>query len=287
MATNKIVLREVEEVMADYVPLYQPIYPLFFAKAAQYATEVGTNDFRRVDTIGDIRARQITPKDTELKQIAVAESKKKYYKYFLANQFQISNLQDRQGIEDVQAQVLDEHQLHQDELFLMGEGTTPGTQLNNGLYLSSDPNYTLLDSTELSATDRLYVLHRAIMETASRADNVGGRKLVILYGSGITSLYDSLFPTSARSFRSALEESLGDNYSTIKLPSRATPAGAMGWMIANLDQVKTHWTLLPQIHDQGINAEKMYAWTNFLQGSMMLEVLAKDGVIRQPATLAS
>ncbi len=96
--TNQIVLRSVEQFMSDYTPIYQPIYPLALTgKAQQYERQVGKLDFRRVQTVGDIRAKHITPKDSEMQQIAVMEGKKTFKKYFLANQFVRSDLQDSQG----------------------------------------------------------------------------------------------------------------------------------------------------------------------------------------------
>src|SRR4051812_26135560 len=133
MATNKVLLRTVDEFMADYTPVYQPIYPLLLGKSQAYAEEVGQVNFKRANTVGDIRAHHITPKDTEIRQIAVGESSKAFKKYFLANQFIQSLLQDQQGIEDVVAQVLDEHQKQMDELILLGEGTSNSTMFNNGL----------------------------------------------------------------------------------------------------------------------------------------------------------
>jgi hypothetical protein len=134
--TNKIVLRTVEEFMSDYKPTYSPLYTLFLAKSQAYSEQVGQASFKRLDTVGDIRAKHVTPKDTELQQIAAKESSKTFKKYFLANQYIESNLQDRQGLEDVKAQVLDEHQKQADDLFLLGEGTSNSTMINNGLFWS-------------------------------------------------------------------------------------------------------------------------------------------------------
>jgi hypothetical protein len=286
MPTNKIVLRTVEEYMSDYVPIYQPIYPLFLGKSQQYATETGKFEFRRVQTVGDIRAKHITPKDTELRQIGIMEGKKAYKKYFLANQFTLSDFQDTQGVEEVVTQVLDEHQLQMDELFLLGEGTNETNMLNNGLYYSNDANYTLESSVAIaSGTSRLYDFHSKVITTAEKARTVAGQKDVIFFGEQVLPLYNSLYETAAKAFKVALQETLGSDFSTLQLPAAATPVGANGWIVANLDQVKTHYTTLPQLLAQGSNDEKMYLWFNFLMGSTMLEVLAKNGVIRQPATL--
>lgn len=287
MSTNKITLRTVEEFMSDYTPIYQPIYPLFLGKSQQYANEVGKLDFRRVEAVGDIRAKHQTPKDTEIKQVSVMEGKKSFKKYFLANQFRQAQIQSREGAEEVVAQVLDEHQVQADELFLLGEGTSNSTMLNNGLYHSDDANYILKSSTAIAVTDRLADFHSKVVETCQEADEVAGRKVVIFYGDDIIKLFNGVYPDAAQPFKEVLAKVLGENFSLVKLPKAATPAGAAGWIVANLDQCKLHYTALPQLLAQGHNEENMYYWNNFMMGSMMLEVLAKGGVIRQPATLAS
>lgn len=287
MTTNKIALRTVEEFMGDYTPIYQPIYPLFLGgKSQQYAAEVGKLDFRRVEAVGDIRARRITPKDTDIQQVSVMEGKKTFKKYFLANQFTISQFQDLQGVEEVVAQVLDEHQLQSDELLMLGEGTSASNVLNNGLFFSGDANFTLENSVEIAATDRLYDFHNKVVATANKANQVAGRKVVFFYGANVLPLVNSVYATAVRSWKAALLEVLGNNYSVVEIPSAATPANNDGWIIANMDQCKLHYTELPRLMSQGQNEEKMYLWHNFVMGSMMLEVLAKDAIIRQPATLA-
>ena len=74
MSTNHIALRSIEEFMSGYTPVYQPIYPLFLGKSQAYSEQAGKIDFKRVSTVGDIRAKHITPKDTEIQQIAATEA---------------------------------------------------------------------------------------------------------------------------------------------------------------------------------------------------------------------
>ncbi len=252
--TNKINLRTVEEFMSDYKPVYQPIYPLFLSKSQQYETQVGKMEFRRVQTVGDIRAKTITPKDTEMKQVAVMEGKKTFKKYFKANQFVMSEFQDRQGVEEVVAQVLDEHQIQMDDMLLLGEGTSGSDVLNNGLFYSADANYTLESSTEVQkATDASYLLdlHAKVVTSAQKANQVAGRKIIMFYGSLILPLYYSLYSTAAKSFSAALKEVLGDNYSFVQMPEACTPSGANGWIVANLEQCKLHYTKLPSLEPSG------------------------------------
>lgn len=284
--TNKLQLKDVDQFMADYTPIYNPIYPLFMSKSQSYSEEVGKVNFKRLEAVGDIRGHHITPKDTEIKQIGVVEKSKTFKKYFLANQFVQSNLQDKGAVEDIVRQVLDEHQKHMDDLFLLGEGTSDGTVVNNGLFWSGDSNHTTESSVEIDTdADSLIDLHAKVLQNVDDADQIAGRKVIIFYGTSILPLYDGVYAASSRPFKTVLREVLGGNYSTVKMPSAVTPSGANGWLIANLDQVKLHYTALPSLKAQGVNEEKMYSWHNFLMGSCMLEVLANGGVIKQPATL--
>jgi hypothetical protein len=286
--TNKVALRTVEEFMQDYTPVYQPLYPLLLGKSQSYSEEVGSVNFKRVDTVGDIRAKHITPKDTEMKQIAAKESSKTFKKYFLGNQYIQSALQDQKGVEDVNAQVLDEHQKQFDELVLLGEGTSASTMVNNGLFWSNDPNYILESSAEVAlGTDHKIDMYAKVMTTLAKADQISGRKAIVFYGTTALPKFDGLFVSNNASFKAALQAGAGPGVSLLKLPAGITPSGENGWMIINLDQVKLHYTALPTLKDQGVNDEKMYTWSNFLMGSAMVEVLAYGGIIRQPVTFGA
>lgn len=284
--TNKIVLRDVDQFMADYQPGYSPIWGMFVSgKSQSYAQEVGKVNFKRLEAMGDLRLKAVTPKDTEMHQIAAAEKTKSYKKHFFAAQFVQSNLQDRQQNEDVVSQILDENQKLADDLLLLGEGTAANNVVNNALYWSGDPNYVLETSIEIDNADGwLTDLHRQIVTAKIKADLVSGRKVVIFYGSSMIPKINSLYAATGRAFKVALQEVLGGLYSTMELPAAVTPSGANGWMIVNMDQVKLHYSTLPSLQAQGINEEKMYTWHNFLVGSMMLEVLQLNAIIRQPVT---
>jgi len=285
MSTNKPVLKTVDQFMEDYTPVYQPIYPLFLGKSQAWSEEVGKMEMRRVTTVGDIRTKHITPKDTEIAQVNVTESKKTFKKYFLGNQFQLSEFQNSEGVADVIAQVLDEHQKQQDDLFLLGEGTSNSTMVNNGLFHSNDSNYVLETSVEIDTdADPLLDMHSKIVTTATKANKIAGRKMIMIYGADALAKFNSLYASQPIPFKRTLSEVLGGNYSAVEMPADVTPSGTNGWIIANMDQIKLHYTVLPSLKKQGINDEKGYAWFNFLMGSMMLEVQAMNGIIRQPCT---
>jgi hypothetical protein len=285
MPTNKPVLKTVDQFMADYSPRYQPLYPLFMGNAQQWQADVGKINFRRVDAIGDIRAKHLTPKDTEIQQIAAGESYKTFKKHFLANQFVMSHMQDQQGVDQVVSQVLDEHQKQFDELFLNGEGTSNSDVVNNGLFWSGDSNFVVNSSKEIDSTDRPADFHADVMSSIESADTLPGRKVILFYGSNILPLYDAVYPDAARPWKVVLQEVLGSNYQLAKIPASITPASNHGWLIVNLDQIKLHYTRLPALEANGSNEEKKYYWHNFLMGTSMVECLAYGAITKQPATL--
>src|SRR6478752_5071437 len=135
MSTNLIKLRTTEEVMSGYTPVYAPFSTIFMdqGRATAYEEVVGKIDFKRATTIGDIRAKHILPKDTEIKVVAVGDTSRSFKKYFLGNQYHYSLLQNSENPEDVIAQVLDEENFQMDELMMFGEGTAANNVINNGL----------------------------------------------------------------------------------------------------------------------------------------------------------
>lgn len=288
MPTNNISLKSEEQFTADFKPTYNPLFALFLENSVAYPQEVGEVNFRHVKTVGDIRAKRITPKDNVIKQIAVASGSKKFKKYFFGNQYIISLLQAQEGTDDVLAEVLDEHNKQGDDLLLLGEGTSASNMINNGLFWSNDPNYNLIASAAIAAgsdSDHLRNFHAKIMEILALGEPVAGRKALLMYGSTVTTKYNSLYASGNVSFSKTLKEALGD-VTPVAVPSAVTPAGTNGLILVNFDRARLHYTKLPGLHKQGINDEKDYAWFNFLMGSMMLEVQAKNAVIRQPLTFS-
>lgn len=286
--TNKIVLRSTEEFLADFKPTYSPIMPLF-DNTTEYAVEAGKVDFKRAEAMGDLHGREIGPKDTEMHQIASREGTKTFKKYYFGAQYIQSQLQDRRGYEDVVAQVLDEHNKQNDALLLTGGGTSAGTVKNNGLFWSADPNYILKDSAEMAFANgnNLAALYAKVMSIVQEANDVDGRKLVMFYGANTISRYNGLFASTDTPFAKVIGDALPPGSSQALMPSAVTPASSHGFMVINLDQIHVHYSCLPKIFGQGINDEKLYAWTNFLMGSSMVDVKAYGGIIRQPLTFAS
>jgi hypothetical protein len=285
--TNKIVQRSIEEFLADYTPNYNPIMPLLMGNAVQYELAAGTQKLTRLEAVGDLRSKFHGPKDTELHQIGAKEGSKVFAKYFFASQFINSELQDSQGVEDVQAQVLDEHNKQADELLLSGEGVANANMKNNGLFYSADANYVLNSSVEVAkATDGTHLadLYAQIVAAVQAADDYAdGQKLVLLYGALTVAKYNGLFAENTSPFPKVLADGLPE-VQVAKIPTSIVPGGGDGFIVVNLAKVRLHYILLPTLKAQGVNEEKMYAWSNFLMGSSMVEVTAKGGVIRQPLT---
>lgn len=280
MSTNKIVVKNSEEFMSDYQPVYQPLFGLFLAKSQSYSAKIGKVDFRRAEAVGDLDAAFLSPKDTEMKQIAVADGKKSFNKYFLGTQYIQSDMQDDEGNDDVIAQVLDQHNKQADRLMLFGGGTSTANIKNNGLILSTDTNH---QTNASEAIADLLDLHSTVMSVVEDASSVAGEKTLLFYGTAAATRLNSLHATSPVSVRKTLQDALGAGINIASIPSEVAPAGS-GVVLVNRSMTKLHYTVLPKVEDNGVNTEKKYAWWNFLMGSMMVEVLAKKGVIHQPLT---
>lgn len=283
--TNLIVFRSVEEFMSGFTPRYTSLMALFLDGARQHEAKVGEAKYSQVSAMGDIRSRRITPKDTELHQIGAGPGSKSFKKYFLGSQYIQSNLQDRQGYEDVVAEALDEHNKHNDEIFLGGDGQ------NNGLLVSSDPNFTLRSSVQIAAgTDgtHLDALYSKIIEQMLIANEIEGRKVLLYFGDTMSGKMNALFGETKVAFSSVLSDADAmANTDLIKVPTAVLPASLTGgFAIVNMDKIQVHYMLLPEVNAQGTNEEKNYAWTRFLQGSSMVDVKTKDGIIVQPLTFA-
>lgn len=287
MTTSKIQLRTIEEQISDFKPAYAPIYPLFLASnAKQYAETVGEVNYTRMEVAGDVRAKRITPKDSEMHLIAVGPSKKGFKKYFSGAAFQVSTLQGTDGVEQVNGQVLDEHNKQFDELLAFGDGTADNNVVNNGLYWSGDPNHVTNSSYEVkkgTAGDYLVDLHNKIQSIVNGLDSVPGRKIVFTWGD-VSMRMNSMYGTNGLLFKEVLQKSVGDSVSFVKLPSNMAAANTSGFIVVAMDQVSTSYTTAPKIDDQGVNAEKKHVWTNFLSGSIMLDVGMLGAITKQVVT---
>lgn len=284
MGTNLIISKSSEEFLAGYTPVYNPIYPLLTSQnAQQYAMEVAERTFRRAAALGDIRNKRITPKDTELKRLAIGEASKSFKAYMYAQQFVRSTLQSDEGVEDGFAQALEEHQKMQDEILLFGDGTADNNVINNGLYWSGDANR-VLESSEAIAD--LLDFHATVV-SAVNSRSVGGERTLFFYGDTVLSKLDSIHASGAGTVLGFLEEVLG-GVNFVRLPSTdkggVIPSGANGILILNHAQVKTHYVTEPIILARGVNEQAMEAWANFIQGSMMVEVVAYGGLTKVPFT---
>jgi len=286
MNTNNLVLKEVDQYMADYAPAYTALMPAFMRTSQSYAAEVGKINFKRVSVIGDIRSKVIDPKDTAIKLLKVGQDRKSFNKYFLGSKFTSSELQSSDEIEEAIKMFLDEHNKQSDEIFLTGDGTNDSNTLNNGLLYSQDKNYFKRGSAEVEkdANDsHLADLYDKITDAIDEADDLDGQKLVLFYGDRPIKEHKGLFVETKTSL---IETLVGANagVSFGKIPKEITPSGEAGILVCNLDQLKLNYTVLAQLRDRDVNKEDMYFWANFIMGSSMLEVKNKKGIVRQPLT---
>jgi len=287
MGTNLIRSKQAEEFMSGYTPTYNPMYPIFTGKNSQeYALEVAQRTFKRLEAMGDIRNRRLLAKDTEIKRFNAAETSKVFKAYVNASQFVRSTLQGDEGISDVFAQALEEHQKAQDEILLYGDGTSPSDVVNNALFYSADSNYLLSSTASIASAGRLLNFHQAVV-SAAREQSVSGDRSIIFYGSTVLGWLDSLHEDGGGAVVEQLNAVLGNEFGFLRMPKGLEPNGTNGIIIVNHSQIKTHFVAEPQMLSQGVDEKNMEAWANFIQGSMMVEVLSYKGINRVPMEAAA
>ncbi len=286
MGTNLIISQTSQEFLAGYTPVYSPIYPLFTQGGQQYAMQAAERTLRRAVALGDIRTKRVTPKDTEVKHFNAGPVDKTFKAYMNVVRFTHSIFQDSQGVPDILAQALEEHQKAQDELLYFGDGASDGAQINNGLYYSSDANYVKEGSSSLAASNQLLLFHQAVVSEA-RAVSVGGQRAIIFYGDTCLARLDSLHEDGGGAVVAGLEVVLGNEFDLIRSPKGLTPDGENGILVVNFAQIKTHYVTEPVILDQDTDRKNMEAWANFVQGSMMVDVAAYGGIRKLPLVFLS
>lgn len=280
MSTNKNVLRSVDELLADYTPSHKPLISEFLGNSQGYSQDVGAVNFKRLQVVGDVEAKFISPKDTVFQEVQVNEGLKTFKKAFFGTQFVQSSLQDRGQVEDVSKQVLDVLNKQMDG-FLMGDG------VNSGIYTSTDANYVSKNSAQMTKANDQHIdaIHSKVVSLAMEADLLAGPKLILFYGANILNEYNMLYANTSAPFKTALANVLGSEYSLGVIPSTIT-TNDEGFLIISRDHAKLHYTTLPTIVAQGEDQRAMEIWQNFLLGSCMVDLKTKGAIIKQPLTLA-
>lgn len=282
MNTNLIAAESTSQFMGGYTPVYSPIYSNFLNRSQEYDVKAAERILRHYEAVSDIRNKRITPKDTELRQIVAMQKSKAYKSYVFMSQFKLSNFQNTEGLDDIKQQVLDEHQKAQDELFLFGEGASNGGVINNGLFYSQDSNFVENSNAGIVSSGRLRNFHTAVV-TAARQTKLAGQKTIYFYGSTVLGWLDSLHESSDIPVIDNLLKVLGDEYDFARIPTDVL-SGSNGLLVCSNESIKLHYNALPQVLNEGVNAESQYYWANFLQGSMMTECQAYGAIIKQPMT---
>jgi hypothetical protein len=185
-STNRLVLKDVDQFMADYTPIYQPLYPLFLGKSQQYSEEVGTPELQAPRS-GRRHPRPSHHAEGHRHQADRGEGRLEDLQEVLPREpvRAVALCRITSRTDDVVRQVLDEHQKQFDEMMVMGEGTQNSDVVNNGLFWSGDSNLIVNGSAELDTdadTNGAIGLHSKVMEQAEIANAIAGRKIVIFYG---------------------------------------------------------------------------------------------------------
>lgn len=282
MNSSHIGTADIDKMNESYNPAYAALVSLFLPKSEEYEAKEGSVNFKEVETVGDVKAKRISPKDTELELINTRISKKVFNKYYHGIKYTVSELQSDESFQKTIDQVLDEHLKQFDEIFVTGDTH------NNGLLASSDTNYVLKASQPVGTTTpaKQAALLPLIAGIAEDMKSIAGSKTLYYYG--ISDVINSI-DTNGISFKKLLNEVVGEEIELVKIPTEALGAtyGALkGFVVVAHDHVSLNYTALPHVKASAMNEEGGYRWARFLSGSSMLEVNAKGAVQHQPVTYA-
>lgn len=277
MNTGHIGTLDIEKMNESFIPAYAPLFSLFLGKSEEYEAKEGNVSFKEVETVGDVKAKRISPKTTELELINTRISKKTFNKYYHGIKYTVSELQSDESFQKTVNQVLDEHSKQFDEIFVTGDS------LNNGLLVSTDSNYVLKASVNVGTTlaAKQSALLAKIAEILEDMKSIAGSKTLYYYG--ISDVINSV-DTNGLPFKRILMDVLGEEVEIVKIPTESLGAFATlkGFAIVCHDQVNFNYTALPYVKATDINEEGGYRWARFLSGSSMLDVEAKGAVQHQP-----
>lgn len=281
MNTSHIGTADIEKMNDSFIPAYAPLFSLFLGKSEEYEAKEGNVTFKEVETVGDVKAKRIGPKTTELELINTRVSKKVFNKYYHGIKYTVSELQTDESFQKTINQVLDEHSKQFDEIFVTGDS------LNNGLLASTDSNYVLKSSVNVGTTlaAKQAALLAKIAEILEDMKSIAGAKTIYYYG--ISDVMNSV-DANGLPFKRILMDVLGEEVEIVKIPTEALGsfAALKGFAVVCQDQVTLNYTALPQVKASDMNQEGGYRWARFLSGSSMLEIDAKGAVQHQPVAYA-
>lgn len=282
-------------LQSNFVPNYQAIYNLFVGNGSNAVNEATRDDleqakinFQSVETLGEVIAKPISGQSTEIPRFKSGTKTKSYNKYLNGIAWKKKGLQPTyDNFSSISNQALDKILMQEDKEFLTGIDAD-GNQVNNGLFVSNDPDYIVENDTATPAT--LSAMKQALDADLNKIRKaVSGVKYIFSWGTfsnNLLSFTGAGEPNSDRIRQDILASALPDvNFinpiSDITAGANAAAIGAGGYLIVTPSQVRLHHGLFTKILSLGYNEEEMRIWLNIGYNSKSLEVMTKNAIVKR------
>lgn len=269
MGSDNLGFPTVEELRTGYAQrgTVRPFFGTFPNKIA-YPQEMGTAKSYTFRTIGDLTAKKIGVVDTEKRHAITDVLTKEFKKEFFNLKYEINNYQSKNHVQDLNIQVTDQLLIQQDYALCAGS-------INNGLFVSSDPDFVTASPATMTNYAEIFAAVYAQLE-ANAILTGNGMKRVAFYGTMIP-LVNTISPGTGLTYLDLLRGAFPD-ISFVFVPTHATYTGN-GFFILNDGLVRLNYTLVAGVKNSGVNEEEGYGYINYDYGTMSLELLAPGAIV--------
>ena len=281
----------------SWVENYPAVYRLFMNQnAVNESSETGDDleqaniTFKTVETLGEVSAAPISEQSTEMNRFKVGFATKNYLKYASGISWKKKGLKPTYAnFNSISNQALNRILAQEDNEFITGKNGY-GATVNNGLFLSQDPDYVTETAQASSYVGTLSSLNIEFQNQLDRINKVtSGPKYIFAWGNVADSLKE--FPTeqSLSIKRDILSNTL-DGATFIRpladftAGASAAEKGLGGYLIVTPSAVRLHYTFTTKIINLGYNEENLHIYLNIGYGSKGLEVLNKMGIYKKVYT---
>jgi len=145
--------KSIEYLNRNYTPTITPIYADYLGKIKGYDNIIKSVKIEHIEVVdalnSDVIAKRVNPQQTDINTVKTRLSSKQVIMDFFMLQYKRSFHQNNFGVEDALSEIKDKNNMHLDSMFFLGEQSSSGEQINNGLWNSTDSDFDEQASTNI------------------------------------------------------------------------------------------------------------------------------------------
>jgi hypothetical protein len=274
MGSDNLAFPTVQELRTGYAQR-GTVRPFFgtFPNKKQHVEEMGTAKAFTIRAVGDLTAKKLGVADTEKRHAMTDSAIKTFNKEFYNIKYEINSYQNKDHVNDLNIIVSDKLLMQQDAALSAGSGG------NNGLFVSSDPDYVTIGSQVMTDYATIQAVIYAQLE-ANKLLTGNGAKRIAFYGTMIPLVNTIAAAGNGLTILNLLQVAFPD-VTFVFVPTHATTSGN-GFFILNDGLITLNYTLLAGVKNAGVNEEDGYGYINYDYGTMMLELMAPGAIAIVP-----